>query len=78
MKQCGTCKFAAGFDYAPSPSGPEDGVHCTSQEHAAWLDEGAASKRFQEELVQYGYMELFRLEVLEAEDYECPHWQPKE
>ncbi len=37
MKQCGTCKFADRFDYGPSPSGPEDGVHCTSEEHAAWL-----------------------------------------
>jgi hypothetical protein len=78
MKQCGTCKFAAGFDFGPSPSGPEDGVHCTSQEHAAWLDEVATGRRFQEELAQYGYMELFRLEILEPEGYECPHWQPKE
>jgi hypothetical protein len=78
MKQCGACKFAAGFDYGPGPSGNQDGVNCTSQEHATWLDEQAGGNRFRQELAEHGHMDLFRLEILEPEDYECPHWQPKE
>ena len=76
--QCGTCKFAAGFDYGPSPSGPEDGVHCTSEENAKLLDEHLEGNRCQEELARYGYIDLFRLEVLADEHYKCPNWQPKE
>ena len=77
MKQCGTCKFADRFDYGPSPSGPEDGVHCTSEEHAACLDEQSKGNLYRQKLAEQGYIDLFRLEVLMPEDYECPHWQPK-
>jgi hypothetical protein len=75
--QCGTCRFADCFEYGPCPSGPEDGVHCTSEEHAKWLDEQMGGTGNVDQLKQYGYLDLFRLEVLEGEDYECPYWQPK-
>ena len=77
--QCGTCKFADYFDYGPSPSGPEDGVHCTSQEHAKWLDQQCDPEinPCQNELAKHGYMDLFRLEVVAEEEYTCPYWEPR-
>ena len=73
--QCGTCRFAAGFDFGSSPSGPEDGVHCNSREHAIWMDEQNDYNYNVQELDEYGFMDLFRLEVLAEEDYRCPHWE---
>ena len=71
-KICATCKHAREFDYGPSPSGPEDGVNCTSEAMAKHL-----GKYQLEELAEYGHMNLFRIEMLE-EGAECPCWEAKE
>jgi hypothetical protein len=83
--QCGTCKFALAFDYAPSPSGPEDGVHCGCEGLAKHLDahtyvkdEGIVGELNQQELKEYGFLELWRLEALCEESYRCEFWEPKE
>lgn len=78
--QCGTCKHADCFDFAPSPSGPEDGVHCTSQEQAKRLDELSDPEvnQYQNELAKHGYIDIWRLEALVEEDYRCPDWEPSE
>jgi len=71
--QCGTCLLADGFDYGPSPSGPEDGVHCTSY--------GLARETGQysiEEIGEYGFLDIFRLEALAEEDHRCSHWISKQ
>ena len=75
--QCGTCRFAAEFDYGPGPSGDGDGVHCTSEEHADFL-EGQGMEGLKEELKEYGFMDLFRIEALADESYRCPQWQPSD
>ena len=82
--QCGTCAFAKSFGYAGSPSGPEDGVKCISLVHAKWIDKQGGFHpdeeghgQFQAEFNKYGYLDLFRLEVLEGPEYRCPHWGPK-
>jgi hypothetical protein len=75
--QCGTCKFALAFDYAPSPSGPEDGVHCTSEELAKRIDTQQGEGYSQSELKEYGFLELWRLEALAEETYSCEFWEPK-
>lgn len=75
--QCGTCKFADAFDSGPSLSGPEDGVHCTSMEHAKSID-GEKQNYSQQELAEYGFTHLFRIECLAGEDFRCPHWEPSE
>lgn len=75
--QCGTCRSAAGFDYGPSPSGPEDGVRCASKAYAEEL--GIADHEPSlEEFRELGYMLFFRLELLAEEDFRCAHWQPRE
>jgi hypothetical protein len=68
--QCGTCKYAAAFDYAPSPSGPEDGVHCTSEANARSIGN-------LDEFRDFGFLDLFRLECLAEENYRCPHWRKR-
>jgi len=74
--QCGTCGSAAGFDYADSPSGPEDGVHCTSEGMAREL-ESHGQGDFAEGLKTEGYLSLMRLEALAEETFRCQHWKPK-
>lgn len=74
--QCGTCRFAAEFDYASSPSGPEDGVHCTSEDHAEYL-EGHGVVGVKKQLEEYGFMDLFRIEAVAEESFRCPQWEPK-
>ena len=76
--QCGTCLFAKEFGFASSPSGPEDGVHCTSIEHAKFNDENEGDKRNMSELTEYGFMDLWRLEAMAEEGYRCPNWLSKE
>lgn len=75
MGQCGTCKFADAFDYADSPSGPEDGVHCTSEAMAKDLDSLGNDTHNQEELKESGFMNLWRLETLAEESYRCKYWE---
>ena len=75
--QCGTCSFAAEFGYAASPSGPNDGVHCTSKDHALWMDKftGLSGSEYNiKEYNEYGFIDLFRLECLAEPEYRCPHW----
>ena len=75
--QCGTCRFAKDFGYADSPSGPEDGVHCTSEQIAKSLAEsGQGDLALQ--LQENGFMELWRLEALAESDFRCPSWFPKD
>ena len=76
--QCGTCKWALLFDYAPSPSGREDGVRCACEDHIRFLCEQQGYDYDLEEFRQYGYCSYFRLEVLAEETYICPHWQQKQ
>jgi len=74
--QCGTCRWAAGFDYGPCPSGPEDGVRCSSADYAKELGVYEHDPSLEEFRAQ-GYMQFFRLEVLAEESFRCPHWKPK-
>jgi hypothetical protein len=64
--QCGTCKFAAAFDFADSPSGPEDGVHCTSEAQAKILNQQNGVDWYMQEYNEYGFLSLWRLETLYA------------
>lgn len=76
--QCGTCKFAACFDYADSPSGPEDGVHCTSEAHVKMMDEQTQGDcNNMEEFKAYGFVNLWRLEQVAEESCRCPNWEKK-
>lgn len=76
--QCGTCASEAKFDYAEgNQAGPEDGVHCTSTELAKAMDDAGFTGN-EEELDEYGFMDLLRLEFLAEETFRCPHWKPKE
>ena len=76
--QCSTCLFAKEFGFADSPSGPEDGVHCISIEHAKFNDENEGGSRWMSELTEYGFMEMWRLEAMAEEGYKCPQWLSKE
>ena len=76
--QCGTCLFAKEFDFADSPSGPEDGVHCISIEQAKLVDRQEGNNRWMSELTEYGFMDMWRLEAMAEEDYKCPNWLSKE
>ena len=75
--QCGTCRWALGFEYADSPSGPEDGVKCASEGMAELL-KSQGQGDLTEGLETEGYMSLWRLEALAEEDFRCAHWQPKD
>jgi len=75
--QCGTCGWAAGFEYADGPSGPEDAVKCTSEGMADLLrsqDQGELTEMLESE----GYMNLWRLEAMAEETHRCKHWKPKD
>jgi hypothetical protein len=76
--QCGTCRFALAFDYASSPSGPEDGVHCNSERMAKNLADYHRDDSYQQELQEYGFMDLWRLEALGDETDRCEFWESKE
>ncbi len=77
--QCGTCLFAKEFGYASSPSGPEDGVHCISIKQAEMMEEQTKGDlQSKEELTDYGFMDLWRLEAMAEEGYKCPNWLSKE
>ena len=76
--QCGTCKFAAAFHFADSSSGPEDGVHCTSEAQAKMLYEQTGSDYYQQEYLEYGFMSLWRLEDIAEPSYRCANWQERE
>ena len=75
--QCGTCKFAAVFDFADSPSGPEDGVHCTSEDHAKMLDEQTGGDCYMQEYKDYGFLSLWRLETIAEPSFKCANWQKR-
>ena len=76
--QCGTCAFAAKFGYADSPSGPEDGVHCTSKAQAEMIDDQTrGDTTYRKEFEEYGYIDVWRLENLVDPDYKCPNWKKK-
>lgn len=68
--QCSTCRFAAEFGYSSGPSGPEDGVHCTSEANAISMN---ALPEFRE----YGFLDLFRLECIAEDTFRCPHWMER-
>ena len=76
--QCGTCKFAATFDFADSPSGPEDGVHCTCEAQAKMLDEQSEVDWYMQEYKEYGFLSLWRLEDVAEPSYRCANWQQRE
>ena len=76
--QCGTCRWAKGFSFSPDgPSGPEDGVLCSSQAQAEMVDEQeqAEEPRWLPELKEYGHMVIWRLEAMAEESYRCPQWE---
>ena len=75
--QCGTCKFAAAFDFADSPSGPEDGVHCTSEAQAKMLDEQSEVDWYMQEYKEYGFLSLWRLVDVAEPSYRCANWQQR-
>ena len=75
--QCGTCKFAAVFDFADSPSGPDDGVHCTSEAQAKMLDEQTGGDCYLQEWKAYGFLSLCRLESLAEPSFKCANWQQR-
>ena len=79
--QCGTCAFAQEFDYGPAPSDENEGVHCTSEGHARWLDADLKGNQTttssQDQIREYGFIDLFRWEVMADEDFCCPQWQRK-
>ena len=75
--QCGTCRFASAFDYAPCPSEAEDGVHCTSDALAKSMDGRGSGTFNQDQLREYGFLDLFRLEAIAKDDYTCPQWEKK-
>jgi hypothetical protein len=75
--QCGTCNFASCFDYATSPSGPEDGVHCVSEKQAKLMDEQTGSTQNVAELKEFGFMDLWRLEAMAEPTFRCENWEPK-
>lgn len=80
LKQCGSCQHAAGFDYGPSPSGPEDGVNCTSKAMADYLDQQSGWDLSNKELQKYGHINLFRTEELgtDKDPCECDCWEAKQ
>ena len=75
--QCGTCKFAAVFDFADSPSGNEDGVQCTSEAHANMLDEQTGGDCYMQEYKDYGFLSLWRLEAIAESSFKCTNWQQR-
>ena len=75
--QCGTCKFAAVFDFADSPSGNEDGVQCTSEAHANMLDEQTGGDGYLQEYKDYGFLSLWRLESIAEPSFGCENWQKR-
>ncbi len=84
--QCGACRFARGFDVASTPSGPNDGVQCTSEDYAKYLDglnnpQDTADdtfNQFQKELKQYGFMDLWRFEAIAEASYRCHNFKPRD
>ena len=76
--QCGTCKFAAAFDFADSPAGPDDGVHCTSLAQAKMLDEQVGRAYYMQEYQEYGFLSLWRLEDVAEPSFRCANWQERE
>ena len=75
--QCGTCKFAAVFDFADNHSVPEDGVHCISEAQAKMLDEQTGGDCYMQEYKDYGFLSLWRLESLAEPSFKCANWQPR-
>ena len=75
--QCGTCKFAAVFDFAGSHSGNEDGVQCTSEAHAKMLDEQTGGDCYMQEYKDYGFLSLWRLESIAEPSFRCANWQQR-
>ena len=72
--QCGTCKFAAA--YVDSLSGDMDWVHCSSVTHAKMLDDQSGGEHYMQELKEYRFLNLWRLESLAEVSFKCPNWQP--
>ena len=75
--QCGTCKFAAVFDFTDSPSGHDDGVHCTSEAQAKMLDVQTGGDCYMQEYKDYGFLSLWRLESLAEPTFKCANWQSR-
>ena len=72
--QCGTCKFAAA--YVDSLSEDTDWVHCSSVTHAKMLDDQSGGEHYMQELKEYRFLNLWRLESLAEVSFKCPNWQP--
>lgn len=75
--QCGTCKFAAVFDFADSHSGNEDDVQCTNKAHAKMLDEQTGGDCYMQEYKEYGFLSLWRLEAIAEQSFRCANWQQR-
>ena len=80
--QCGNCAFAKEFGCGPVNSEDDEGVLCTSEEHALWLDTdlkgNVNTTNSRDQLKELGYIDLFRWEVMADEDFRCPQWKKKE
>ena len=72
--QCGTCKFAAA--YVDSLSEDMDWVHCSSVTHAKMLDDQSGCEHYMQELKEYRFLNLWRLESIDEVSFKCPDWQP--
>jgi hypothetical protein len=75
--QCGTCKFAAVFGFAGSPTGHEDGVHCTCEDHAKMLDEQTGGDGYMQEYKDFEFLSLWRLEAIAEQSFRCANWQQR-
>ena len=77
---CRTCRFKAGYGIADGPSGPEDGVNCTSQAMVDYISAAEAGPFRQEEFDHCGFTNLWRIDVLEDMEtlghHTCPGWLP--
>jgi len=70
--RCDTCGYALYLGYPPAPGGATDGVACSCE---------AVAERdgMTEEYKEYGYLNLWRYEVISEldEDNYCENWAPK-
>jgi len=78
-QHCTTCVHAIKLTAGPSPSGPLDGVNCDSYGVAELLDNFAGEgdyAGYREEFKEHGFINIFRLEVIDPEA-ECPYHAPR-
>ena len=75
---CETCRFAKGFVVGPGISGSEEGVECTNQEFAQYLDRLQKSNSYQREFDERGSIKVFRVEAVASDESEaCQFWGAK-